>query len=51
MLSEVCRSGSVKCPAENCAIQFFVGKTEILPAYESIGPQSMFHRFSSGSVP
>ena len=38
-------------PADTCAIQFLPGKMESRPAYEFIGPQSKFQRFSLGSVP
>ena len=46
-----CRSGFVKRPAETCAIQLADGATETRPEYEFIGPQSIFQRFSFGSVP
>src|SRR6516164_441114 len=44
-------SGLVRCPADTCAAQRGVGVNVIRPEYESIGPKSKFHRFSSGSAP
>src|SRR5579871_2207439 len=44
-------SGCVRCPSEICAAQFAPGKYQTRAAHESIGPESMFHRFSLGSAP